>query len=92
MKNNPLPRLDSTPEIREKLLPFCRLRPGQVWIDPLGKHRVACADAINSGAIKELCNGEKASLAVHDPPYNLVAFEERELSAFIEWCRGWIRC
>ena len=90
MKNNPLPRLDSSPEIREKLLPFCRLQPGQIWVDPQGKHRIACADATVPIAIKELCNGEKSVLAIHDPPYNLVAFEERELSEFIEWCQRWV--
>ena len=90
MKNNPLPRLDSSPEIRERLLPCCRLQPGQIWVDPQGKHRVACLDATSLVAIKELCGDEKGVLAVHDPPYNLVAFEERELSAFIDWCRRWI--
>ncbi|MEW5986504.1 MAG: hypothetical protein AB1791_07725 [Chloroflexota bacterium] len=28
-----LPRLDIQPELRERLLPFCRLRYGQVWQD-----------------------------------------------------------
>jgi site-specific DNA-methyltransferase (adenine-specific) len=90
MKNNPLPRLDSSTEIREQLLPFCRLQPGQVWVDPEGRHRVACFDATDPDAIKELCGDEKAVLAVHDPPYNLVAFEERKLSEFIDWCRRWV--
>jgi DNA modification methylase len=90
MKNNPLPRLDSSAEIRDQLLPLCRLQPGQTWVDPQGKHRVACLDAASSTAITDLCGDEKAVLAVHDPPYNLVAFEERELSAFIEWCQGWV--
>ena len=90
MKNNPLPRLDSDPEIREQLLPFCRLQRGQIWTDPQGKHRVACIDATNHTAIKELFGDEKGVLAIHDPPYNLVAFEERELSEFIAWCRCWV--
>ena len=90
MKNNPLPRLDSDTEIREQLLPLCRLQPGQIWIDPQGKHRVACADATDRTAIQELFGDEKAVLAIHDPPYNLVAFEERELADFIVWCRRWV--
>jgi site-specific DNA-methyltransferase (adenine-specific) len=36
-------------------------------------------------------NGEKATLAIHDPPYNLVAFEERPLEQFIDWCKKWIQ-
>lgn len=90
MKNNPLPRLDSDSEIREQLLPFCRIQHGQTWIDPQGKHRVACVDAADRSAIKELFGDEKGTLAIHDPPYNLVAFEERELSDFIVWCRAWV--
>lgn len=35
-------------------------------------------------------NGVRATLAIHDPPYNLVAFEERELSEYIAWCKQWI--
>jgi len=34
--------------------------------------------------------GEKAQLAIHDPPYNLVAFEERELCEYVRWCRQWV--
>ena len=90
MKNNPLPRLDSSAEIREQLLPFCRLQPGQIWIDPEGRHRVACCDAADAVSIKELNGDERGVLAIYDPPYNLIAFEERELSVFIEWCRRWV--
>ena len=35
--------------------------------------------------------GQKASLAIHDPPYNLVAFDERPLQQFIEWCAQWVQ-
>lgn len=34
--------------------------------------------------------GQKATLAIHDPPYNLVAFETRPVEQFIEWCSQWI--
>lgn len=90
MIKNPLPRLDKVPELRRRLLPFCRLQPGQTWRDEKGGHAVACLDAAEGQQVAELCRGEKAALAVHDPPYNLVAFEERELAQYIEWCRGWI--
>lgn len=42
MKNNPLPRLDDNAELRERLLPFCRLQPGEIWDDPDGRHRIGC--------------------------------------------------
>jgi site-specific DNA-methyltransferase (adenine-specific) len=35
-------------------------------------------------------DGATATLAIHDPPYNLVAFEQRELAEYIEWCRQWV--
>jgi site-specific DNA-methyltransferase (adenine-specific) len=28
-----------------------------------------------------------ATLAVHDPPYNFIAFNRRRIEAFTEWCR-----
>ena len=90
MNNNPLPRLDSNEELRQKILPFCRLQLGEKWLDPDGRHRVACADAGDPDAVLALMDGEKADLAVHDPPYNLVAFEERELGEYIRWCEKWV--
>ena len=35
--------------------------------------------------------GERAQLAIHDPPYNLAAFELRSITEFIEWCQQWVR-
>lgn len=32
----------------------------------------------------------RASLAVHDPPYNLVAFQESTVADFIRWCKQWV--
>jgi site-specific DNA-methyltransferase (adenine-specific) len=90
MKNNPLPRLDDAPHLRERLLPHCRLTPGQIWVDPLGRHRVGCLDAANPAHIAQLMGDDRATLAVHDPPYNLVAFPQRSVPEFIEWCRRWI--
>lgn len=90
MKNNPLPRIDTSNELRQQLLPLCRLKSGEVWIDPKGKHRVACIDAIDSSAVKNLMADEQAVLAIHDPPYNQVAFQEMPIEAFIDWCKKWI--
>ncbi len=90
MKNNPLPRLDASEELRQRILPLCRLQRGQTWVDPLGRHKVACMDAGDADSVLELMDGEKASLAIHDPPYNLVAFEERELGEYIRWCKQWV--
>ncbi|MCH8042312.1 MAG: site-specific DNA-methyltransferase [Planctomycetes bacterium] len=90
MKNNPLPRLDRDAALRERLMPFCRLRPGDVWKDSAMGHRIACVDACSADGIAALMGGERAQLAVHDPPYNLVAFEQQALDDYIAWCKGWI--
>ena len=91
MKNNPLPRLDAHCRLREKLLPHCRLRRGDIWTDSQGRHRVACADAADARDMVLLMDGRKATLAVHDPPYNLVAFAERSVADYVDWCRQWVQ-
>ena len=90
MHNNPLPRLDDSLENRDRLLPLCRLQPGDIWVDDLMGHRVGCLDASDPDAIDRLMAGEKAQLAIHDPPYNLAVFQRRSVAAYIEWCRKWV--
>jgi hypothetical protein len=91
MKNNPLPRLDENSGIREALLPHCRIALGEIWTDPTSGHRVGCLDAASPNDVAKLMDGHKAILAVHDPPYNLVAFKERTVEDFIEWSKLWIQ-
>jgi len=91
MDRNALSRLDTaTEQIRRRLRPLCRLKSGEVWEDESGRHVVACGDAADTVFIKSLFRGRSASLAVHDPPYNLVMFTRRSVSEFIEWCRRWV--
>jgi site-specific DNA-methyltransferase (adenine-specific) len=90
MINFPLPRLDKDPELKNLLLPYCRLKADEIWKDPKGFHRVACTDACNYDSLKKNLGKDKAALAIHDPPYNFVAFEEKESASFIETCRQWI--
>jgi DNA modification methylase len=90
MINLPIPRLDKNTEVRNCLLKYSRLKEGQIWDDPLGKHRIGCLDAASENDIEQLMDGKKAVLAIQDPPYNFVAFEERELYDFTQWCKKWI--
>ena len=90
MRNNPLPRLDASAELRGKLLPHCRLQSGEVWIDGVSGHRVGCLDATDPQAIAKIVEDERAQLAIHDPPYNTAALERRTVSDFTEWCRKWV--
>lgn len=91
MKNNPLPRLDTNEALRNELLKYCRLKPGEIWIDSVSGHKVGCPDAVKSSEIKSLMGNEKAKLAIHDPPYNLIAFKERSIAEFIHWCQKWVK-
>jgi hypothetical protein len=69
---------------------YSRIREGEIWDDPAGRHRVGCLDAAQTADVSRLMLGEKAALAIQDPPYNQVAFEERNVAHFIDWCRHWI--
>lgn len=61
-----------------------------MWIDPTGRHRVACLDAANSEDILNFVGPKNARLAIQDPPYNFVAFDKRSVNEFIDWCRKWV--
>ena len=90
MKNNPLPRLDRAPELRSELGRYCRLGPGELWTDPLGRHRVGCLDAADGEQMQALAEGTPVALAVQDPPYNMVALDRRKLADYVAWTREWV--
>lgn len=90
MKNYPLPRLDEDEETRQKILPLCRLAPGEIWTDSVRGHKVGCLDAAEPSHIQDLMGAEKARLAIHDPPYNIVAFKTWPIEKFISWCNKWV--
>jgi len=87
MFKHPLIRLDRAEQLRETLLPFCRLKPGEIWSDRHRGHQVGCLDAASSQDVARLCGTARASLAIHDLPYNFIAFEQKQIDEFISWCR-----
>ena len=89
MKNLPLPRLDEDSEARRKILPLCRLQRGEVWADKSGKFRVGCLDIAEKSDVEALMSGRKATLSIQDPPYNFIAFDEKDVVDFVNWCRVW---
>ena len=91
MKNFPLPRIDTDEKLRELLLPYCRFSNGEIRQDASGIHKIGCIDAADISSINKLMEEERAVLAVQDPPYNFVAFEEREIEHFIDWCKVWVK-
>lgn len=91
MKNQPLPRIDENRELQKKLLPFCRLQKGEVWEDESKKFRVGCLDIANQSDVESMMGDEKATLSIQDPPYNFIAFQEAQVSEFIDWCKIWTK-
>ncbi len=92
MRNNPLPRLDlEGQKIRDAILPCCRLKDGDVWRDPTGVHTVACGDAADLEFVERLFSGQRTTLAVQDPPYNMVMGRRQPAADYISWCRQWVR-
>ena len=54
-------------------MPFCRLKLGEIWTDPISGHKVGCLDASNQKHVLKLMQTEKAKLSIQDPPYSVVA-------------------
>ncbi len=93
-----LPRLDTHQKLRSELLPFCRLKYGEIWEDPVAGHRVGVLDATDHKDVITIMGGEKASLAVNDPPYNVKVGNHNSrslsktcISDYIEFSRNWVR-
>lgn len=82
MPVEPFGRLDNSPEIREKILPYCRLKTGDVWEDPISGHKVGVLDATKFDDVLKIFGAEKATLAVQDPPYNVVVGNENTDNLF----------
>lgn len=91
MEKFPLPRLDTDAELRKLLTKYCRLTKGEIWCDPVAEHKIACIDSTDPKAVKELMSGTVAALAIHDPPYNFIAFDELKEEQFINWSKKWIK-
>jgi len=60
------PRLDTSPEIHDALLPFCRLTPGEIWEDARNGHRVGVLDAANGSDIARLMSSDIAATENQD--------------------------
>lgn len=98
MAKEKLHRIDSNQETRDLLLPFCRLKYGQVWEDTCSGHKVGCLDASTETHVQMLLEGEKSTLAIQDPPYNVVVgnvnsdrLGQIPLKDYLSWCRKWVQ-
>ena len=92
-----LTRLDIDEKLRKKILPFCRLKEGEIWKDPKGKHKVGVLDAASSEDTQKLFGKEKAQLIINDPPYNVVVgnvntqnLSKINIDEYIKFSRKWV--
>lgn len=58
---------DEFDEEKDAVAPVCQ--KGDIWL--LGQHRLMCGDSTDADAVGLLMGGEKASLVITDPPYNV---------------------
>lgn len=93
-----LKRLDTDKELREKILPFCRLKPGEIWTDDVKGHKIGVLDATNEQDLLKLCNGKKIKVIINDPPYNVEVGNANtknlfkiHLDAYIDFSRQWVK-
>jgi len=90
MKNYPIPRIDKDSKLHDMFLKYCRLSKGDIWRDNKNNHKVGCLDSNNLNELKDLFGRNKATLALHDPPYNMVAFQEMDAKEFVDWSKIWV--
>jgi site-specific DNA-methyltransferase (adenine-specific) len=93
-----LTRLDLNGELKGKILPFCRLKYGEIWEDPVKGHRVGVLDATKLEDVKKILGHEKAKLIVNDPPYNVAVGNANtnnlfkiSLEKYLEFSEKWVR-
>jgi len=91
-----LSRLDLHGELKEKILPLCRLKYKEIWEDPIRGHRVGVADATKAEDVKKIMGNERAKLVVNDPPYNIKVGGANTgnlfkigLSQYLEFSKKW---
>jgi DNA modification methylase len=59
---------DPADEVVPEIAPR-RVRPGDVW--QLGRHRLACGNALDPEVVARVMEGETARMVFSDPPYNV---------------------
>jgi site-specific DNA-methyltransferase (adenine-specific) len=76
--------------LRRRLLPFCRLKSGDIYRDETSGHVVGCGDATDRDFVHRLLGDRKAKLAVQDPPYNTIMHPRLPVEEYVAWSRRWV--
>jgi DNA modification methylase len=84
-------------DLRQAVLPFCRLMPGDIWEDNIRGHRVGVLDAGDAAQVARLFADRPADCFVNDPPYNIhvggrssVALFKKDLADYLDFSRRWV--
>jgi site-specific DNA-methyltransferase (adenine-specific) len=92
-----LKRLDSDRQMRESVLPLCRLSYGEVWEDPVAGHRVGVLDATKLEDVRAMVGNERTPLIINDPPYNVKVgnantknLSKIDIESYLEFSRKWV--
>jgi site-specific DNA-methyltransferase (adenine-specific) len=98
MARESVTRIDSNPHLKSQLVHCCRLKPGEVWEDPIHGHKVGYLDASGEQHVRKLLGDEKCTLAIQDPPYNLVVgnantdqLGQIPIEQYMHWSRKWVQ-
>lgn len=93
----PFGRIDSDPQLHKQLLPYCRLKRGEVWTDPVHGHQVAVIDSTDQQTVRSIIGCRRIGLCLADPPYNVivgaqntVALSQLDPSHYDEFSERWV--
>ena len=91
-------RLDLHGELRQKILPLCRLKYGDIWEDSINGHKIGVLNSTKLEDVKKIMGNEKAKLIVNDPPYNVVvgnantdALFKIDIKDYLEFSKQWVQ-
>ena len=94
----PFGRLDCDIDTYKKILSLCRLRPGEIWVDPVRGHRVGVLDATKLEDYKKIVENNKIRLVINDPPYNIAVGNvnskqlfQVDIELYLDFSRKWVR-
>ncbi len=92
-----LKRIDTDVRLKKQLLPYCRLKHGDVWEDAVCGHRVGVLDATNPADVDRIMGGEKTGLLINDPPYNVMVgnantanLAKVDLASYLNFSEKWV--
>lgn len=93
-----LSRLDINEGLRKKILPYCRIKEGEIWNDPEGRHKIGVLDASDYNDVITLFKNKKARLIINDPPYNVVVgnantknLSKTTIDDYIKFSESWVK-